>query len=359
MSLRSWSIALLLLLPGALCATDPPPWTVGVRGLGGFIVPHHPRIRLVQDRHALGGELFMQRWFSGRREWHGHYLRPAWGVSALWMRTGSDRMGAAVRVLPYLELPLRAPGALELNFRVGWGLGLVAHPFDRRTNHKQHLVGSRLNIAAQGALVLRRHFGRSAVDVAIALDHLSNGSMQQPNLGVNVASLSLGWSHRLSDAAPPAAVPDSSWRTAPRRWLDVLVNAGMNEVEPVGSGRRGVVSAVGSAYRRSTARSAFGAGVDVFNKGTASLADSTLRGRAQVACTQVGLHGGYNLLFGRLALIAEVGAYVYSPVQESAPLYTRFGMRHRVGERLLINLTLKSHFFVADHFEVGIGYRFP
>src|SRR5690606_40048821 len=34
MSLRSWSIALLLLLPGALCATDPPPWTVGVRGLG-------------------------------------------------------------------------------------------------------------------------------------------------------------------------------------------------------------------------------------------------------------------------------------------------------------------------------------
>src|SRR5690606_30933990 len=110
MSLRSWSIALLLLLPGALCATDPPPWTVGVRGLGGFIVPHHPRIRLVQDRHALGGELFIQRWFSGRREWHGNYLRPAWGVSALWMRTGSDRMGAAVRVLPYLELPLRAPG---------------------------------------------------------------------------------------------------------------------------------------------------------------------------------------------------------------------------------------------------------
>ncbi|MDX9750370.1 MAG: acyloxyacyl hydrolase, partial [Flavobacteriales bacterium] len=344
-------------LPLCAWAGDPVPYTVGMRLHGGFILPHHKSVHILQDRHALGGEVHVQRWFSGGRPWHGHYRRPAWGVSALWMRTGSGHMGNAVRVLPYLELPLTAPGGWELAFRTGWGVGLVQHPFHRVENHKQHAVGSHVNIAAQGALAVRRHLGRHAVDAGIALDHLSNGSMQQPNLGVNIASLSVGWSYRLGDAPPPAPVPDTAWHAAGRRWAEVMVNGGTNEVGSVGTGRGAVVALAASVYHRASAKSAVGAGIDVFNKATAAIVDTALAGRPALARTQAGVHAGYALLFGRLALHAEVGTYIRSPLQESAPIYTRIGMRHTFARRFFANFSLKSHFFVADHFELGLGYR--
>ena len=134
-------------------------------------------------------------------------------------------------------------------------------------------------------------------------------------------------------------------------------NLGWTEVYPLESGRRSVYSASASVVRRVTAKSAVGGGVDLFNKGTVPVMDEQLADRPRIAYTQLGVHAGHAMLFGAMTLYIDVGTYLHTPVEERAPVFTRVGMRHRVGERLFANFTLKSHFFVADHFELGIGYR--
>lgn len=347
----------LCALPLALSAGDPVPWTVGGRALGGFLVPHRPSIWVMVDRHARAAELYAQRPFSGGKAWHGNYVAPAWGLSALWSDVGAHDLGRTFRLLPYLDLPLVRPGRWSFNTRIGWGLGVVQRPFDRVENYKQHAIAGRLNLAVQWAFAVGYRAGPHRVDLGLAMDHLSNGAMQQPNLGTNVATLSLGYAFRFGQVDPAPLMPDTAWRRAPRTTAHVLLSAGMNEVYPLESGRRSVLAMTASAYRRVSPKSAFGAGLDLFNKGTLAVLDTSLAGRSRVALTQVGAHVGYALLLGDLALHFEVGTYLHSPVPERAPIYTRVGMRHRIGQRLMANFTLKSHVFVADHFELGLGYR--
>lgn len=351
-------LLLALLLPICALCQQQGTWTLGTRAGAGFLAPHHKGLWIMVDRHASAGELFLQRNYSGARTWHGNYLRPSWGLSALWLDAGADRLGPALRLLPYLELPLVEPGRWTFSTRIGWGVGLVRDPFDRVENFKQHAIGGRLNLAAQWALALRRSFGRHSMDLGFAMDHLSNAAMQQPNLGINVPSLSLGYAYRMGSEGPRTLRPDSTWRQEPRTRVLAMANVGWSEVYPLESGRRSVLSLSASMYRRATPKSAFGIGADLFNKGTVAVMDTALAGRGRASLSQFGVHAGYALLMGDMALYYELGTYLITPVEERAAVYTRVGLRQHLTPRLFANFTLKSHLFVADHFEVGIGYRF-
>jgi hypothetical protein len=360
-AVRSCSI-LPLLLPLLLHADDSTRWHLGARVLGGFLAPHHASLWVMVDRHAWAAELHAERAFSGSRPWHTHYAGPRWGIGAMVLDAGSDVLGPAFRVLPYLVLPI-VPGApWQLESCLGWGLGVVRDPFHRSENAKQHAIGSTLNLAVRMGLSLRRSFGRHAIDLGLSVDHLSNGAMQRPNLGINVVGLNAGYTGALGRAPlPPGAVPraarDSTWRSD-RTIAFVVLNGGWNEVFPVGSGRRFVASLSASGYHRVSAKSAVGAGLDLFHKASLRIAAPELADSPSVELLQAGVHLGWNLLLGNMALQFETGTYLRTPVPERAVVYTRVGMRQRITPKLFANLSLKSHFFVADHFEIGLGYRF-
>lgn len=347
----------LMMLPMALHATDSTRWQLGTRVHAGFLAPHHESLWIMVDRHAWAVELHAERPFSGRKPWHGNFAGPRWGIGAMWLDPGSEVLGPAFRVMPYLVLPITPGDTWQLESRIGWGLGLVRDPFDRVDNYKQHAIGSRLNLAVQLAMVMRRSWGPHALEAGIALDHLSNGAMQRPNLGINVITLQTGYTRRLGASAPVPVARDSSGY-ARRMGYFVMANAGWNEVFPVGSGRKPVFSLSGSGYRCVGTKSSVGFGVDLFHKESLRIAEPDLADSPATGLLQAGVHLGYNLMLGDMALQFETGTYLRTPVEERAVIYTRVGMRQHFTPKLFANLSLKSHFFVADHFEVGLGYRF-
>ncbi len=355
--MRLPSILFLLAVPLALHADDSTRWSIGGRLHGGLLAPHHQSMWIMVQRHAWAAEVHAERPFSGARPWHGNYAGPRWGLSALWMETGSDALGPAFRVLPYLVLPILPGDAWQLETRIGWGLGLVRDPFHRVDNYKQHAIGGRLNLALHMGASLTRRIGRHTIDAGLALDHLSNGAMKRPNLGINVFSLNTGYSYRLGQQSPRPASIDTNWYAA-RDIVFVMANIGWNEVFPVNSGRRPVFSLSASGYRRVSAKSAVGAGLDFFHKASLRLADPVLADSEALELIQAGVHVGWNLMLGDMALTFETGTYLHTPTTERAPVYTRVGMRQQLTPRVFANLSLKSHFFVADHFELGLGYRF-
>lgn len=350
-------LLILLLVPLQASAGDGPRWQPGARLHGGFLAAHHESLWIMVDRLAWAAELHVERPFSGRKEWHGTYGVARWGIGAMWLDAGSDMLGPAFRVLPYLALPVLPGERWQLEARVGWGLGVVRGPFDRVENFKQHAVGSRLNLAVQLAACMRRSWGLHALEAGLALDHLSNGAMQRPNLGINVITLHTGYTHRFGGPAFRSAVRDSSWH-GERLIIFAMANMGWNEAFPVGSGRRPVLSLSASAYRRLSPKSAVGFGLDLFHKGSLRISAPELADSPAAGLLQAGVHVGYNMLLGGMALQFETGTYLHTPVPERAAIYTRVGMRQQLTHRLFANLSLKSHFFVADHFEIGLGYRF-
>ncbi len=335
-----------------------PAWRLGLRGNWGWLSPHHASMWYLVEQHAIMGEVFYERPFSGKLDWHHDYVRPLWGLGFLLTDAGSPtNLGRVARLLPYFDLPLARGHKTSLNARIGWGLGWVQHPYDRSDNHRQLAIGSHVNAAVILALEVQRTIGRDLIGIGASLDHQSNGSLQVPNLGINLVTLNISWRHGFGEMRT-FRTPADTLHTDVRGWTTEVMTAwGYQEVEPFGSGQHSVFILSGSMYRRFAPKSSFGAGVDLFNKASLTIRDPELADGPRAALTQLGAHIGYVLHFGDLSILIDQGVYLVSPIDEATALYQRIGMRQRFCRRFFANLSLKTHFGAADHFELGIGYH--
>lgn len=349
-------IALFLVQVGHCIAQQP--WSLGVRAHYGFLWPHRPASWIMVEGHASAVELFAERQVSGAQRWHHDYGLPHYGIGVLYTGLANpERIGFGVRVLPYLWLPIRSGDENGFGVRLGWGLGYIDHRYDRRENPKQIAIGSRINTAIQIMPEYRRSIGSWSLSAGIGIDHWSNGSYKLPNLGLNYLSASVAVSRSLSlndGMFPRRTIPDDSVRV--REWSVVAAGFKSETARPL-SGQYTVYSLVGQRQWQVSRKSHLMAGLDVFNKGALATVHPELRDHARWEYTQLGVHGGYALGFGAAELFLHMGAYVYSPVEDEAPLFHRLGVRYRSGEHWVWNISLKSHYAVADHWEFGIGYR--
>lgn len=348
----------LVVLSSSFSSHAGTPVSLGMRAHYGFLWGHRSNSWILVERHSAAWELFAERSVKGDRPWHTDYLLPIYGLALLYSDLGSPgRIGAAVRVLPYMHLPLKRNERMSVGLRAGWGLGFVSRPFDRLENGKQIAIGSQVNTAIQLMAEYRRLMGRWTLSAGLGLDHWSNGAYRLPNLGLNYVSTSFGVGYSLGrrDAEPEQA--SSGARSPEHPEWRIIAAAGINEAGAPYSGQRSVFVLQGTRGWSISRRSVLSVGADVLNKGTLAIVQPQLADRGRAGLTQLGVHGGYALLFGRGELFMQMGAYVHTPAPELRPLYQRIGMRYRSGRRLLWNISLKSHSAVADHWEIGVGYR--
>ncbi len=343
----------------ATALTAQQPWSIGVRGHYGYLWPHRPSSWILVEGHAPAYELFAERRVSGDQQGHHDYALPTYGVGVLYTGMANpDRIGAGVRVLPYLYLPFTHGERFTFGMRLGWGVGYIAKPFDRIENNKQIAIGSRFNTAIQIMPELRFTRPRTNLHVGVGIDHWSNGSVKLPNLGLNYLSVSLGASYALTTPVVPVPQRVLTDQRDPllREW-SVVVAAFKSETARPLSGQYSVFSLVGQRQWQVSVKSHLMGGIDIFNKGSLVTAHPEMKDRDRAEYTQLGVHGGYALGFGRGELYLHMGAYVYSPVEDEAPVFHRIGVRYRTGKHLIWNVSLKSHYAVADHWEFGLGYR--
>jgi hypothetical protein len=356
---RSLFAFLLLCSAGPLVAQgDPQPWLLGVRGHFGFLWPHRPAAWYLVEGHSAAFELHAERRFSGDRPWHRHYNGAGYGFGVLYSGMANPEViGGGLRLLPYLHLPFVHAGVHTFGMRLGWGVGYIMRPFDRRDNIKQIGTGTRVNTAIQLMLEHRVDLGRTRLSTGVSIDHWSNGSVKLPNLGLNLISVNLGIAHALHDPAPaPTLVDTTAYRCRPLE-ISVVGAVAVSEVARPLSGQYSVYSVVGQAQWQVTPKSSLAAGLDIFNKGDLLTLYPELGDRGRMAHTQLGMHGGWALGFGRAELLVQMGAYLYTPHPDEDVVFHRLGMRYRSGRHLLWHIALKSHWAVADHWEWGLGYR--
>jgi hypothetical protein len=352
------TIAFFALLVPVLGSANEP-WCLGARVHRGFLWPHRPASWVLVEGHATGFELFAEHELHGEQGWQRDYRGPAYGFAFLWADMDNPRrIGGVCRLVPYLHLPMVRGERTALGMRLGWGLGHVARPYDRLANNKQIAIGTRINTAIQIMLEGRHRIGRTQLSVGLSIDHWSNGSFKLPNLGLNLLSLNAGASYALGQVTPYTVPKDSTVHLpSPRRETTLAGAFGVNETGRPLSGQHSVAVVIGQVQWRVSPKSSVAVGVDLFNKGSLVALRPELAGRSRPELTQLGLHGGYALGFGRAELMLQMGTYVHTPAPDESAVFHRLGMRYRVARHWIAHLALKSHFGVADHWEFGFGYR--
>ncbi len=239
------------------------------------------------------------------------------------------------------------------------GLAYLSKKFDLQSNRRNQAIGSHLNGSMQFGVVAHSPIKRlnSYLEYGISISHYSNAAFKVPNLGYNIPSITI----RYGLGVNKTATPHSSIKYQDSSKFAYKVNAiygkkQLNFGDPINFRNYGLQLRI---LRTAGATKAWRLGADVTLDKTYKYSENHFYPLDSIRLgdkLETGLAGGFQWGFGRVAIIAELGAYIYKPAILKNPLNQRLGLNYEINRHWNAQGTLKFHRGVADFFEMGIGY---
>ena len=333
----------------------------------GFLINHHLEMQIFNS-HFPAFELNLSKETFGEYRWQRMYNYPFIGISYWYSYLGnSTYLGSAYALFPYVNYPLVRNQKHELNFRLGLGLAYLTKRFDRITNYKYLAIGSHVNAAANLMFEYRWRFNsRMNVALGLALAHFSNGSTKTPNFGINIPSVNLAFSYRLSKENPyqtKKMLPEL-YEFEFNGKQTITLNLGTTiAYKDMGNeyGRTFMVyNLFGNVMKPVTFKSAFGIGMDfTLDKSDPFIArENNFTIKYDIQKIRVGINGAYQLSMSKLSYMFNLGFYVLGKVRPSIS-YFKLGLHYDLTKRFFTTLVLRTHFAQADFVGIGVGYKIP
>ncbi len=326
----------------------------------GFVTPHSDYVVHLFRGHFPFFSVSFSGITQGNRDWHHIYNYPDIGFDLMYADLGyPEVLGQAYALIPHIKFSLINNKHYRLNLRNGLGLGYLTKKFDMTDNYKNSAISTHLNMAfnitMESELIFR---DRYHITVGVGMTHFSNGRIQRPNRGINIPALKLGMSFGKPNTTPVIRhekVPNDERSHD----LIVVVSGGYSAIYPVGSPRCPRVGLSGMLNQPVGQKFRFGIGYDMFYYYNRKDLLSHLDEEKHIPWHfNHGASVVFQMDFSRTAFLIQKGIYFYDKHNyQSNIFYHRAGFRHLVYENILLNLTLKTHFFRAQYIEMGVGYK--
>ena len=381
----------------------------------GFIIRHHKDIAHLTNTHFPAYELNLVRQTSGTKYWQQRFAYPQIGISFLYTSLGNNPfVGNAYSLTPYINFPLYKAPRFRFCYRFGVGLSWLTKKFDAVNDYKNISISTDINASIRTDFEADWYIHRFILSSGIGLSHYSNGGFRQPNLGFNIAALSLGIAYQLKTTdsplergqrgvlqpapnsqlptqnstlptpssqipAPnsplptpysPLPTPNSTLPTpssllpAPYSQLPtpsflLIAYAGSKGIFPPGSKNYAIYNIEAGYLKRIGYKSEIGAGVNlVYDFSLPALqkhiGDTIAQG---LKVFQPGIYLAYQLDISKLKLQFNIGTYLYSVYTQNGSLFERLILIYPVSKKVFVNLSLKTYYFKADVSQFGLGYR--
>jgi hypothetical protein len=294
---------------------------------------------------------------SGDKDWHKQYLNPSVGGEWQWIDLGNpEELGYANAFYSYMRLPLTRNIRLRQECRMGIGFVHLSKKYEIPENGKNLAAGSHINASIYLQYLLGIPISNKLnLTTGIGITHFSNAAYQIPNLGMNIAAVSLGleWI-----SSRPEVSPEAFKGTKLNNQLVSFLGFGVNEDFPPGGPKYLAINAAAEYSRGFSPRSSLLLRSDLFFNEAIRAAlnrrENQKVGREKAI--QLGLAGGYGLHFGDFMLRIMMGAYVIDEYRTHGTFYNRIGMQQKISDHLVAAIGLKTHFAKAHHFEAGLGW---
>jgi hypothetical protein len=328
----------------------------------GTILPHSKAIEYSLESNIERFELTLATNSYGRSDWDRAYRFPRLGAGYLYTSLGNDKVfGHAHAFFLSMDIPFfKIEKKLSTNYQISFGLAYLSRVFDINENPLNMAISSGLNV--YGCFNLNSKYrldNRSELRAGFGFSHFSNGKLATPNLGINSFTLSAGYSYNLTNSRYERKLNLNGPKLM-KHQAEVILSGGTKTDDQV-TGIYYLVSSFVADYKYvPTLKYAVGLGADLFYD--QSLGPNKIAEEGGASSTtdlfQTGLHAGFYTRYSHLSVMLQIGSYVFANYYKYARVYSRIGIRYEVFSGILLNLSLKSHYAIADYIEWGIGYRF-
>ncbi len=333
----------------------------------GSILEHNPDIQHLITGHPTGFIFSYSRKTYGFNEWERRYNYPDWGFSLAYQDLHNEYLGSAIGAYSHINWYFLNR---NLMLSIGQGIAYVSNPFDTDTNYKNNAYGSHFLSATylKGNYVYENIWKGLGFHAGVSLFHYSNANLKAPNTSTNTFAINAGLSYLLDYKEFPEYIQkeDSLSRTYAERFkYNIAFRTGVNESDVIGLGQEPFYVISAFVDKRINYKSTFTAGVDVY---FSTFLKELIKYRS-IAYPEDGLSGdedykrvgvfvGHEWRLNRVAVVTQLGYYVYWPYDFENRVYVRLGLkRYFFDDRIFAAVTLHSHWAKAEAVEFGLGYR--
>ena len=334
----------------------------GVSGVfhQGAILPHRKVVSEIVGEATKSVELSIYKNTFGKKSWQQLHNYPRLGISFIAMDLGNEKeLGNGYGIFSFIELPSNHYNKISWSMKLGYGLGYIEKPFDREKNVKNVAIGSNFNaIIYANSIWSLRLSEELKFALGVSMVHFSNASSSRPNLGINVLSLNSGFSYGFGEKE--RFIAQKIEKRSRKLVRSIRGTFGVKEIPPA-DGPKYFVSAYSFGLMKPrAAKSSIGVSADLFYNTslTQAIADDSSSTSGSLNNIRMGLGGIYAFDFGKISLAVELGAYVFSKYKKQGLVYSRLYTKFNASDKLFFTVGLKTHYFVADFPEFGIGYNF-
>jgi hypothetical protein len=328
----------------------------------GSVLPHNKTIEYSLNKNIERLQLTLTTNSYGRSYWDKRFRYPIYGVGYLYSSLGNKEVfGHAHAIFLFMDIPFSSREKnFSLGYQINFGISYLDRIFDISENPLNMAISSRLNVYGCFNINARFKLGdRQELIAGFNLSHYSNGKLATPNLGINTCTFSAGYTY----AILPVRYSRGQYTEKPvvkKHQAEVIVSGGTKTDDQL-TGTYFFISTLVVDYKYITGlKYSIGAGTDLFYDPSLGPNKVAEEGGSYTSADlfQLGMHGAVYSRYSRLNIMLQVGAYVHANYYKYARVYSRVGIRYEIAPHILLSLSLKSHYAIADYIEWGVGYRF-
>lgn len=361
-------LILFLSLTSFLFSQEKKPVSLSADYFYGSILQHNPDIQHLITEHPKGAMFSYNHKTYGLEEWERRYNFPDWGFSSVYQDMENKSLGQVLSVYGHLNFYFLKR---NLFVGVGQGIGFAFNPYDTSKNYNNTAYGSHFLSTTyfKGGFQKENLYKGFGVQAGLLIVHYSNGNIKAPNNSTNTFAFHAGINYRPDyDEMPDFIVKDDSLSRSYAKpvQLTLAVKAGVNESDVIGMGQEPFVVLSAYADKRINYKSSFQAGAEIFfstflkeliHYRSIAYPEDGLSGNEDYK--RIGVFIGHEWRFNKVAVITNLGYYIYWPFEFENRIYNRLGLkRNFLDDKWFASVTVKAHWAKAEAIEFGVGHRF-
>lgn len=270
-------------------------------------------------------------------------------------------VGLVYSVLGRLEIPVIKMGETRLVFAPALGFAYATGTYFSNGNP---LIGSHINLATQAALFVSTPISKTiTLKGGIDIFHYSNGAVKVPNNGINSIEASLGLVKTLNTPGPQTS--NKAFSTFFKHSFEIGFDLGRRGVQKADGGLYKSGFSAAYNYRLSPVLS-LKAGADAVYYFSIYHPDDDTKTNLEPSYQyhgssfdrwRYGLSGGFDLWFGRLAIMANTGYYLH--YRSTTPIHTYWsaGVKYYMLPWLAAQVKGYVHGSDCDYLGAGLIFR--
>jgi Lipid A 3-O-deacylase (PagL). len=359
------AVAWLCLVLTPVCGQDSSKRVWGAEGHIGFILVHSPEVEEAsKDANPVTANLSIN-WQNLRKEtWDLCQCYPRSGFALAYQAFDNPGdLGQGITGSGYLEPVFRLSEGWAFSFQGEVGLSYLNKPYDAETNPQNQSYSVRVN----GFLSLRttlnyRLSPHWQLQVAANYNHISNGSIEQPNKGINYPTATIGVDYQPGQwVLPDYQKADRQVSPTARHQGEVNIRLGTKERQAGDENARYWNYGLEGFYNHQLTpihQLRVGGAWVLNNAVRATIKEDPEVKLAFKEYQRLNALAGHAFSLGQFRFSTLAGLYVYRPYEDEPPWYQQYSLTYQLQQPWHAGVALKSHANKADFLDIRLSYRF-